>query len=66
MVSATHCHVKMETPYFGDPGSPFSYEIRDPGPQISMKIGTWGPQSHVKIGSDPLMILGTPSRNTKL
>ena len=24
------CHVKVEPPYFGDPGSPYPYEYGDP------------------------------------
>ena len=36
------CHVKMETPQNGDPGSRFSCKIRDPGPQFSSILGTLG------------------------
>ena len=31
-IASSRCHVKMGTPYFGDPGSPYSYENGDPDP----------------------------------
>ena len=42
------CHVKMGTPYFGDPGSLKSYEYGDPGSPYPYEY------------RDPAMILGTP------
>ena len=53
------CHVRLGTPYFGDPGSPISYEIGDPGPQVNIVLGTPGAQFSYAIG-DPLMKIGTP------
>ena len=53
------CHVKMGTPQNGDPGSPFSYEIRDPGPQFLNIFGTLGSPILYNI-RDPSMKSGTP------
>ena len=43
----------------GDPGSPFSYEIRDPRPQFHNILGTPGSPLSYEIG-DPSMKMGTP------
>ena len=51
--------MKMGTPQNGDPGSPFSYEIRDPCPQFHNILGTPGSPLSYEIG-DPSMKMGTP------
>ena len=38
------CHVKIGTPYFGDPGSLYSQRFRDPGPYSTESMGT--PEPH--------------------
>ena len=45
------CHVKMGAPYFGHPGSPYSYENGDPGPYNHMNMGTPGPHIYMNIGT---------------
>ena len=42
--------MKMGTPQNGDPGSPFSYEIRDPRPQFHNILGTPGSPLSYEIG----------------
>ena len=46
-------------PYFGDPGSPISYEVGEPGPQINKNLGTPGVPFSYEVG-DPVMKIGTP------
>ena len=45
------CHVKMGTPYFGDPGSPYSYENGDSGPYNHMNMGIPGPHIYMNMGT---------------
>ena len=53
-VTVHRCHVKMGTPYFGDPGSPYSYENGDPGPYNHLNMGTPGPHIYMNMGTPEL------------
>ena len=51
VIIMSRCHVKIGTPYFGDPGSLYSQRFRDPGPYSTESMGTRIPILRDKMGT---------------